>query len=36
VFAALASFATPYKVFGNATEYLRVGDQGAKFLFRKA
>lgn len=25
VFAALASFATPYKVFGNATEYLRVG-----------
>jgi hypothetical protein len=34
VFAALASFATPYKVFGNATEYLRVGDQGAKFLFR--
>jgi hypothetical protein len=34
VFAALASFAVPFKVFGNATEYLRVGDQGAKFLFR--
>jgi hypothetical protein len=34
VFAALASFAAPFEVFGNATEYLRVGDQGAKFLFR--
>lgn len=34
VFAALASFATPYKVSGNATEYLRVGDQGATFRFR--
>lgn len=34
VFAALASFAAPFKVSGNATEYLRVGDQGAKFLFR--
>jgi hypothetical protein len=34
VFAALASFAAPYRVFGNATEYLRVGDQGAKFRFR--
>jgi hypothetical protein len=34
VFAALASFRTPFKVIGNATEYLRVGDQGAKFLFR--
>lgn len=34
VFAALAGFAAPYKVFGNATEYLRVGDQGSKFIFR--
>jgi hypothetical protein len=34
VFAALASFATPYRVFGNATEYVRVGDAGARFRFR--
>ena len=34
VFAALASFAAPYKVSGRATEYLRVGDQGARFRFR--
>ena len=34
VFAALAGFSTPFEVFGNATEYLRVGDQGAKFIFR--
>ena len=34
VFAALASFAAPFKVFGDATEYLRSGDQGAQFLFR--
>ena len=34
VFAALAGFAAPYKVFGIATEYVRVGDQGAKFKFR--
>ncbi|MGH6913086.1 MAG: GFA family protein, partial [Geminicoccales bacterium] len=34
VFAALASFSTPYKVSGTATEYVRVGDQGAKFRFR--
>lgn len=34
VFAALAGFAPPYKVFGTATEYVRVGDQGAKFRFR--
>jgi hypothetical protein len=34
VFAALASFAAPFKVFGTATEYVRVGDQGAKFIFR--
>ena len=34
VFAALASFAAPYKVFGRATEYIRVGDRGARFRFR--
>ena len=34
VFAALASFAAPYRVFGRATEHLRVGDQGARFRFR--
>jgi hypothetical protein len=34
VFAALASFSAPFEVFGNATEYARVGDQGAKFTFR--
>jgi len=34
VFAALASFAGPYKVFGKATEYVRAGDQGARFRFR--
>jgi hypothetical protein len=34
VFAALANFATPYEVFGTATEYVRVGDQGARFRFR--
>lgn len=34
VFAALASFSAPFKVFGTATEYIRVGDQGAKFIFR--
>jgi hypothetical protein len=34
VFAALASFATPYKVTGTATEYIRTGDQGARFTFR--
>lgn len=34
VFAALASFATPFEMFGTATEYLRVGDQGARFIFR--
>ena len=34
VFAALASFSAPFKVFGTATEYVRVGDQGAKFIFR--
>lgn len=34
MFAALAGFAPPYKVFGTATEYVRVGDQGSKFKFR--
>lgn len=34
VFAALASFAAPYRVSGTATEYVRVGDQGARFRFR--
>jgi hypothetical protein len=34
VFAALASFAPPYKVLGAAAEYVRVGDQGARFTFR--
>jgi len=34
VFAALASFPGPYKVYGHATEYARVGDQGARFIFR--
>lgn len=34
VFAALAAFRAPYKVFGRATEYVRAGDQGARFRFR--
>ena len=34
VFAALASFAAPYRVSGRATEYERTGDQGARFVFR--
>lgn len=34
VFAALAGFAAPYKISGTATEYVRVGDQGARFRFR--
>ena len=34
VFAALASFNAPYRVFGNATEYVRAGDRGARFVFR--
>ena len=34
MFAALASFRAPFRVFGAATEYVRVGDQGAKFVFR--
>ena len=34
VFAALAGFAGPYRVFGQASEYVRTGDQGATFSFR--
>ena len=34
VFAALASFSAPFQVVGTATEYVRIGDQGAKFIFR--
>jgi hypothetical protein len=34
VFAALAAFAAPYTVTGNATQYVRTGDQGARFRFR--
>ena len=33
VFAALAGFVAPFKVFGTATEYVRTGDHGAKFRF---
>jgi hypothetical protein len=33
VFAALAGFSGPYEVTGRATEYVRVGDQGARFTF---
>jgi hypothetical protein len=29
----LASFAAPFKVTGTASEYVRVGDQGARFKF---
>ena len=34
VFAALASFRAPFKVEGKATEYVRTGDNGARFTFR--
>ena len=34
VFAALATFPAPYTVSGNATAYVRVGDQGSRFTFR--
>jgi hypothetical protein len=34
VFATLAAYAAPYKVTGNATEYVRTGDHGARFRFR--
>ena len=33
-FAALARFSTPFQVFGMPTEYVRAGDQGARFIFR--
>ena len=34
VFATLASFSSPFEISGAATEYVRVGDQGARFVFR--
>jgi hypothetical protein len=34
VFAALAAFRAPYKVFGSATEYVHTGDKGGKYRFR--
>src|SRR5262245_56291377 len=34
VFAALAGFAGPYEVSGQATEYVRAGDQGSRFRLR--
>lgn len=34
VFAALAGFSGEFKVTGEATEYVRTGDQGAQFRFR--
>lgn len=34
MFATLASFAAPFRVSGTATEYVRTGDQGARFRFR--
>ena len=34
VFAALAAFAPPYEVTGQATAYVRTGDQGSRFTFR--
>lgn len=34
VFAALAGFAAPYTVTGNATEFARTGDHGSQFRFR--
>lgn len=34
VFAALAAFAAPYQVTGQATEFVRTGDHGAQFRFR--
>ena len=33
VFAALAVFAPPWTVTGKATEFVRTGDQGARFRF---
>lgn len=34
VFASLARFDAPYEVTGRATEYVRTGEQGARFRFR--
>lgn len=34
VFAALAGFGPAYRVNGEATVYVRTGDQGARFAFR--
>ncbi|MDH0866776.1 GFA family protein [Mitsuaria sp. GD03876] len=34
VFAALAAFREPYEVIGVAAEFVRTGDQGARFRFR--
>ncbi|TWI44493.1 hypothetical protein IP92_04443 [Pseudoduganella flava] len=34
VFATLASFPVPYQVTGRATEYVRTGDHGTRFVFR--
>ena len=34
VFAALASFAPPWRVSGDASEHIREGDRGARFRFR--
>ncbi len=34
VFAALAGFSAPYQVSGEATEFVRAGDAGARFTFR--
>lgn len=34
VFAALAKFSAPFEVIGRAAEYVRTGDQGARFIFR--
>ena len=34
VFATLAAFGAPWKVSGKASEYVRTGDQGARFVFR--
>jgi hypothetical protein len=34
VFGAFASFSAPFRVYGTATEFVRVGDNGSKFIFR--
>lgn len=34
VFATLAVFAAPYVAHGTTTEFVRAGDQGARFRFR--